>query len=77
MYGSRAANGVVFITTKKYDGGAPTIRYDGYTSVQTLYKQPDFLNAADVRRLAVGRATRRLRATPSRTWATTPTGSPR
>lgn len=52
VYGSRAANGVVFITTKKYDGGEATIRYDGYTSVQTLYKQPDFLNAADVRRLA-------------------------
>jgi TonB-linked SusC/RagA family outer membrane protein len=52
VYGSRAANGVVFITTKKYDGGAATIRYDGYTSVQSLYRQPDFLNAADVRRLA-------------------------
>ena len=52
VYGSRAANGVVFITTKKYQGGKATIRYDGYTSVQTLYKQPDFLNAADVRRLA-------------------------
>jgi len=52
VYGSRAANGVIFITTKKYEGGQATIRYDGYTSVQTLYKQPDFLNAGDVRRLA-------------------------
>jgi TonB-linked SusC/RagA family outer membrane protein len=52
VYGSRAANGVVFITTKKYEGGEATIRYDGYTSVQTLYKQMDFLKTADVRRLA-------------------------
>jgi len=52
VYGSRAANGVIFITTKKYDGGGARIRYDGYTSVQTIYKMPDFLSTADVRRLA-------------------------
>ncbi len=52
VYGSRAANGVVFITTKRYDGGDATIRYNGYTSVQSIYKQPDFLTTADVRRLA-------------------------
>jgi TonB-linked SusC/RagA family outer membrane protein len=52
VYGSRAANGVIFITTKKYEGGGATIRYDGYASVQTLYKMPDFLDASDVERLA-------------------------
>ncbi len=50
VYGSRASNGVIFITTKKYSGGAPTIRYQGYTSVQTIYKRPDFLTAAGYRK---------------------------
>lgn len=47
VYGSRASNGVIFITTKKYKGGAPTIRYEGYTTVQTIYRRPDFLSAGD------------------------------
>ncbi|HEX7051785.1 MAG TPA: SusC/RagA family TonB-linked outer membrane protein [Longimicrobiales bacterium] len=52
VYGSRASNGVILITTKKYEPGMPpTIRYDGYVSVQTLYKTPDFLDADDYRRL--------------------------
>ncbi|HEX5436830.1 MAG TPA: SusC/RagA family TonB-linked outer membrane protein [Gemmatimonadaceae bacterium] len=49
IYGSRASNGVILITTKKYDGGKPTIRYDGYASLQTIAKAPDFLTAADYR----------------------------
>ena len=51
IYGSRAQNGVILITTKKYTGGQPTIRYDGYASLSTIKKQPDFLNASDYRRL--------------------------
>jgi TonB-linked SusC/RagA family outer membrane protein len=51
IYGSRASNGVILITTKKYQGGAPSIRYNAYASYQTLYKQPDFLTASDYRRL--------------------------
>jgi TonB-linked SusC/RagA family outer membrane protein len=51
IYGSRASNGVVLITTKKYDGGAPAIRYDGYVSYQSLYRSPEFLQAADYRSL--------------------------
>lgn len=53
VYGSRASNGVILITTKGYQAGAkPTIRYDGYASVQRLYQTPRFLNAADYVRLA-------------------------
>lgn len=52
IYGSRAANGVIFISTKKHRGGGATIRYDGYSSVQTLRKSPDLLTSGDVRRLA-------------------------
>ncbi|HEX6600234.1 MAG TPA: SusC/RagA family TonB-linked outer membrane protein [Gemmatimonadaceae bacterium] len=51
IYGSRASNGVVLITTKRYDGGAPTIRYDAYVSRSTIYKRPEFLTAADYRSL--------------------------
>lgn len=52
VYGSRASNGVLLITTKRHRSGAePTIRYDAFASVQTLYKTPDFLDADDYRRL--------------------------
>lgn len=51
IYGSRASNGVILITSKKFDGGQPTIRYDGYVSRQSIYNQPKFLNAADYRSL--------------------------
>lgn len=51
IYGSRASNGVILITTKKYKGGEPTIRYDSYYNQQAIYNQPDFLQAADYRRL--------------------------
>ena len=52
IYGSRASNGVILITTKKFAGGSATLRYDGYISASTIYKQPDFLTAADYRRLS-------------------------
>ena len=51
IYGSRASNGVILITTKKYEGGAPTVRYDGYMSYQTINRSPQFLQAADYRSL--------------------------
>lgn len=51
IYGSRASNGVILITTRRFDGGEPTIRYDGYASISTIAKSPDFLTAADYRRL--------------------------
>ena len=52
IYGTQGSNGVILITTKKHDGGAPTIRYDTYVSQQTIYNQPDFLGASDWVRLA-------------------------
>ena len=53
VYGSRASNGVILVTTKRHSGGKPTIRYDAYTSYQTIYNRPDFLTASDYRRLIV------------------------
>jgi TonB-linked SusC/RagA family outer membrane protein len=51
VYGSRASNGVILITTKRHQGGAPTIHYDTYASYSTLSRSPDFLDADDYRRL--------------------------
>ena len=56
IYGSRASNGVVLITTKRHQGSAPTLRYDGYISQSTLNRRPDFLTAADYRRLNAEKA---------------------
>ena len=38
IYGSRASNGVILITTKNGKVGKPKIDYHGYTTVQTLTK---------------------------------------
>ncbi len=35
IYGARAANGVVLITTKKGQTGKPTLKYNGYYGIQT------------------------------------------
>jgi TonB-linked SusC/RagA family outer membrane protein len=51
IYGTRGTNGVILITTKKLHGDSrPTLQYDGYVSVQTIAKRPDFLTAADYRK---------------------------
>lgn len=48
IYGSRAANGVILVTTKKGKGGQKTIvTYDGYYGVQNIYRQLDMLNASE------------------------------
>jgi len=47
IYGSRAANGVILITTKQGRSGKATISYDGYFGVQNVYKMPDLLNAQE------------------------------
>ena len=38
IYGSRASNGVILVTTKRGKVGKATINYHGYTTVQTLTK---------------------------------------
>lgn len=45
IYGSRGANGVVIITTKKGKTDSSTITYDGSVGVQSLRKKIDLLNA--------------------------------
>lgn len=47
IYGARAANGVVIITTKKGAEGEGSITYEGFTSVSDPWKLPEMLGASD------------------------------
>lgn len=44
IYGSRAANGVILITTKKGKVGKPIVRYNGYVGFQQAEWLPDLRN---------------------------------
>ena len=47
IYGARAANGVILITTKQGKEGKMQVSYDGYVGWQDVYKMPDLLNARE------------------------------
>ncbi|UKJ07777.1 TonB-dependent receptor [Solitalea lacus] len=47
IYGSRGANGVILITTKKGKSGKGVLTYSGSTSISELPKQLDLLNAEE------------------------------
>ena len=47
IYGSRGANGVILVTTKKGSSGKIKISYDGYYSWDQVAHLPDMENAAD------------------------------
>ena len=47
IYGSRAANGVIVITTKKGKQGKAKVNYDSWVSSSTPYDLPKLLNASD------------------------------
>ena len=47
IYGSRAANGVVFVTTKKGKLGSARVSYDGWVGFTTANNLPNVLNAAE------------------------------
>ncbi|MDI9552105.1 MAG: TonB-dependent receptor [Bacteroidota bacterium] len=44
IYGSRAANGVILITTKKGKSGAPTVTYNGKYSLERANTDADYFN---------------------------------
>ena len=44
IYGSRASNGVIMITTKRGKAGEATVTYDGYVGWQQMPKKLDVLN---------------------------------
>ncbi|HCX24257.1 MAG: SusC/RagA family TonB-linked outer membrane protein [Flammeovirgaceae bacterium] len=45
IYGARAANGVIIITTKKGVDGKGQITYEGFTAVSNPWKLPEMLNS--------------------------------
>ncbi|MEZ0452719.1 SusC/RagA family TonB-linked outer membrane protein [Sphingobacterium thalpophilum] len=53
IYGTRATAGVILVTTRRNRAteSRTTIEYNGYTSLQTLFRKPEMMEAADYRRL--------------------------
>jgi TonB-dependent starch-binding outer membrane protein SusC len=47
IYGSRGANGVILITTKRGKSGTPTFNYSNKLGISTYANKPDFVNAAE------------------------------
>ncbi len=51
IYGVRASNGVILITTKKGKSGRPRVEFSAQRGVQNVIKKFDMLNTADYTRL--------------------------
>jgi TonB-linked SusC/RagA family outer membrane protein len=64
IYGSRGANGVVLITTRRGKSGATKIDYEGSQSFQNIAKKVDVLNATDYARYQNLRAQSRNQSIP-------------
>lgn len=47
IYGSRGANGVVIVTTKRGKEGKPQVEYNSYVGFQTIGRKLDMMNAAE------------------------------
>ncbi len=54
IYGSRASNGVILITTKKGEGGKPRVSYNGSVSVKHNFKTMEMMNAAQFKEYILG-----------------------
>ncbi|KAA5540560.1 SusC/RagA family TonB-linked outer membrane protein [Adhaeribacter rhizoryzae] len=49
IYGSRAANGVIIVTTRRAKQGEPVLSYNGYAAVENISNQIDMLSADELR----------------------------
>ena len=67
IYGARAANGVVLVTTKQGKAGKLQLSYDGYYGAQYLAKLPPLLNAREY--MSMMDETRYNEASPLHDWA--------
>lgn len=52
IYGSRGANGVIIITTKRGKSGIPTVDFNAYYGTETISQKPDLMNGAQFREAA-------------------------
>jgi len=53
IYGSRAANGVIIVTTKRSKSGQARLSYSGYAAVEKVSKKYDMLSAPELRQYLV------------------------
>lgn len=60
IYGSRAANGVIIITTKKGKAGGVSVTYDGWYSMGEIAKRLDVFDAIQFREIMAAKAPDRL-----------------
>jgi len=67
IYGARAANGVILVTTKQGKAGKLQLSYDGYYGAQYLAKLPPLLNAREY--MSMMDETRYNEASPGYDWA--------
>lgn len=51
IYGSRAANGVILVTTKRGKSGKPVFRYNGYVGVNTPTEMPKMVSSEKYARM--------------------------
>jgi TonB-linked SusC/RagA family outer membrane protein len=58
IYGARAANGVILVTTKRGQPGQIRLEYNAYTGMQSVTKKIDLLSADDFARLYMRNPTR-------------------
>ncbi|MFD2555725.1 SusC/RagA family TonB-linked outer membrane protein [Sphingobacterium tabacisoli] len=68
IYGARAANGVILITTKRGKDGLSSADLSTYTGFQELWKKPKFLNAEQFATLA-NELFKNSNMTPNPEWA--------
>ena len=69
IYGSRASNGVVLITTKRGKSGKARVDVDYYTGAQSVWKRPSILNGTQQTQLFLDMAANRY---PANTNGTVP-----
>ena len=53
IYGSRAANGVIIVTTKRSKNGQSRLSYNGYAAVEKVSKKYDMLSAPELRQYLI------------------------
>ncbi len=52
IYGSKAANGVIMVTTKKGNDGPARVQYSGYVSFENIANDLDMMSASELREYA-------------------------
>ncbi len=68
IYGARAANGVILITTKRGKSGQAKVELNAYAGVQQLWRNPEFLNAQEFATLT-NELYKNSNMTPNPQWA--------